>query len=188
MFSSCHLSRKVKCASSSSCFWVFFPIHPFFQPLVKLYMRNYWWLWKNVTQLLIGRKTATPLPAPLFIFLLDLLGFTLKLTHNFVPYLFIVTGKSLLSSDLGSLEWRQIQNHSSGNSSGDNGFRNSSLEVKAELLIPPLEYLQVWPKGESKYFGTVKCFCITWNMNGWRRILIGLMNTTSCMFALLFGR
>lgn len=31
----------------------------------------------------------------------------------------------------------------SGNSSGDNGFRNSALEVKAELLIAALEYLQV---------------------------------------------
>lgn len=80
-----------------------------------------------------------------FIFLLELLGFPLKLklTHNFVFYLFIVMGKSLLSSNSRSLEWRQIQNHSSGNSSGDNGFRSSSLEVKAELLIAALEYLQV---------------------------------------------
>lgn len=136
-----------------------------------------------------GGKKQPLLPAPLFIFLLELLGFTLKLklTHNFVLYLFIVTGKSLLSSNLRSLEWRQIQNHSSGNSSGDNGFRNSALEVKAELLIAALEYLQVWPKGESKYFGTVRWFCITWNMNWWRGIWIGLMNTTSCMFPLPNG-
>jgi len=86
-----------------------------------------------------------PLPAPLFIIFLELLHFTLelKLTHDFVLSLFIVTGESLLSSNLRSLECRQIQNHSSGNSSGDNGFRNCTLEVKAELLIAALEYLQV---------------------------------------------
>lgn len=130
-------------------FWLLFlgifPHPPSFPASTKVIYQKLLVVVKNVTQFLTGRKTAIPLPAPLFIFLLELLGFALKLklTHNFVLYLFIVMGKSFLSSNLRRLEWRQIQNHSSGNCSGDNGFRNNSLEVKAELFIAALEYLQV---------------------------------------------
>lgn len=158
-FSIIWYSRKAELASGNSLLLGIPP--PAFQPLQGYIAetRNYWWLCKNVTQLLTEGKTTNPLSALLanisskFIILLELLGFTLALdlTHNFVLYLSIVTAGLFLSSNLRSLECRQVQNHSCGNSSGDSGFRISTLEVKAELLIATLEYLQVWPKEKSKH-------------------------------------